>query len=211
MDNPHRGRDTMTRVEQLRAYLIENSYWMAIEAFEFASRFHQGFRRNGDTEFSHPVEVALQLVESDTPMEYPEETIAAALLHDVCEDYDIPFDAILVRFGPLVERAVRALTKTHRGMSYSFDGKMMDTARCPIASLVKASDRLHNVQTMEGAFCQKKAGLYIAETEGQVMPHLELAMKFHPTQSDGISFFLSRIRSAVATHLVTSTYATAAE
>jgi (p)ppGpp synthase/HD superfamily hydrolase len=201
----------MTRVEQLRGYLINNAYWMAVEAMEFASRFHQGYRRNGDDEFSHPVEVALQLVESDTPMEYPEETITAALLHDLCEDYDIPFDAILVRFGPQVEKAVRALTKAHKGMTYSFNAKMMEAARCPIASLVKASDRLHNVETMEGAFSTKKASSYIDETEVQVLPHLELAMQFHPEQSDGISFFLSKIRSAVADHLVNSTYATAAE
>ncbi len=201
----------MTRVEQLRSYLITNAYWMAVEAMEFASRFHQGYRLNGDDEFSHPVEVALQLVESDTPMEYPEETLTAALLHDLCEDYDIPFDAILTRFGPMVEKAVRALTKTHRGMTFSFDAKMLEAARCPIASLVKASDRLHNVETMEGAFSPKKAITYIDETEMQVLPHLELAMLSHPTQSDGISFFLSRIRSAVADYLVTSTYATAAE
>lgn len=191
----------MNRVEMLRSILISRGYWNAIEAMEFAARFHTGTRRNGDHEFSHPVEVALQLLESDIYIELPEETIITALLHDLSEDYDIGFDTISLRFGYIVEKALRSVTKTYRGTTFSFDVKMTEAAHCPIGSLVKSSDRLHNIKTMKGAFTHEKALDYIAETENQIEPAMELSMRLHPHQSLSVSFFLSKIRSAKIAYL----------
>lgn len=191
----------MTRVETLRNHLRANSYWMAYEALDFAVENHKGARNNGDPEISHPVETALQLIESGMHMDHPEETITAALVHDLPEDYDIGFDTLEIRFGDLVARGVKTVTKKHKGMEFSFSAKMREASRCPIGSLVKASDRLHNLKTLEGAFPHKKALQYIAETHGEIIPALEFATKAHPSQSSSVSFFLDEIRSAAAAYL----------
>lgn len=194
----------------IRQYLIQNSYWMALEALDYAERFHTGERRNGDHELSHPIQVALQLIESGVYMERPEETIAAALLHDIPEDYDIGFDVIESKFGPMVKDALVAVTKVHRGFSFSFSAKMSEAAHNPIASLVKPSDRLHNLKTLHGAFTRDGGLQYIEETNGEIIPAMKLSMKLHPTQSSSVSFFLSEITLAARRYLSTSNL-TAAE
>ncbi len=77
------------------------------EAYEFARDAHHGPRRRGDTDVEHPVAVARLLREAG----YPDEVVAAALLHDVLEDTDTDPDEIEHRFGRKVAGLVRALTE----------------------------------------------------------------------------------------------------
>jgi (p)ppGpp synthase/HD superfamily hydrolase len=76
-------------------------------AYEFARDAHHGPRRRGDTDIEHPVEVARLLRDAG----YPDELVAAALLHDVLEDTDTSPAEIEQRFGTTVTGLVRALTE----------------------------------------------------------------------------------------------------
>lgn len=81
------------------------------DAAAFAARKHSGqLRRDGRTPyFAHVVRVAMTV--SETFGCHDEETLAAALLHDLIEDTTTDYDDILERFGQSVADMVASLTK----------------------------------------------------------------------------------------------------
>jgi (p)ppGpp synthase/HD superfamily hydrolase len=81
---------------------------VARAAVEFARANHEGQRRLGDGApfLLHPLEVASLLQRSG----YPDEVIAAAVLHDVLEDTDVDRDELERRFGPKVAALVAAVS-----------------------------------------------------------------------------------------------------
>lgn len=81
------------------------------DASAFAARKHAGqLRRDGRTPyFSHVVRVAMTV--SETFGCHDEETLAAALLHDLIEDTTTDYDDLLERFGKGVADMVAVLTK----------------------------------------------------------------------------------------------------
>lgn len=91
-------------------------FLICVDALEFASSFHTGKRKDGVTpEFLHQITIANYLRTLIPSLDYPSETIAVALLHDVAEDYDVGFDELEVKFGNRIAKSVELLTKTHRG------------------------------------------------------------------------------------------------
>ncbi len=87
---------------------------LLLEAVAFAARAHEGqYRRDKQTPYiSHPYRVSLILRQfygiSD------EETLAAAMLHDVIEDTPYGFQDLAKRFGSKVATWVRILSKDHK-------------------------------------------------------------------------------------------------
>ena len=80
------------------------------KALEAAERAHAGQTRSGSGGMAyihHPVAVAELLAEHG----FGEETVAAALLHDVVEDSDASVADVTARFGQPVARLVAALTE----------------------------------------------------------------------------------------------------
>jgi guanosine-3',5'-bis(diphosphate) 3'-pyrophosphohydrolase len=74
-------------------------------ALEFAERHHAAQTRELDGEVplvTHPIEVADLLDEAG----YPDEVVAAGVLHDVLEDTDVEAGELDERFGPEVARLV---------------------------------------------------------------------------------------------------------
>jgi GTP diphosphokinase / guanosine-3',5'-bis(diphosphate) 3'-diphosphatase len=83
-------------------------------AFELARYAHHGPPREGDTDVTHPVEVARLLHDNG----FEEEVVAAALLHDVVEDTSLDLAAIAGPFGPDVAGLVAEMTEDPRIGSY---------------------------------------------------------------------------------------------
>ena len=80
-------------------------------AFRFAASAHEGQqRRSGEDFIHHPYGVALILAS----LHLDEETIAAALLHDVVEDTDTTLDDVRDEFGDEIARLVDGVTKLTR-------------------------------------------------------------------------------------------------
>jgi (p)ppGpp synthase/HD superfamily hydrolase len=75
---------------------------------DFAHERHAGQVREVDAApfVTHPIEVALLLSQHD----YPDEIVAAGLLHDVLEKSEVEPDELEARFGPRVAGLVAALT-----------------------------------------------------------------------------------------------------
>ena len=78
--------------------------------------------------------------------------IAAALLHDVREDYHVADRELTRRFGPTITTSCILLDKNGKEHDAYFCGIADDA----IASLAKGGDRIHNLQTMVGVFSREK-------------------------------------------------------
>ncbi len=123
-------------------------------AYEFAKKAHEGqFRASGEAYIQHPVEAAKILLDLDMD----EESIVAALLHDVPEDTSYDVEDVERRFGKNVARIVDALTKLAKvHYKYSMDERQVlslqkffvETADDPRVVIIKLADRLHNMRTL---------------------------------------------------------------
>lgn len=167
----------------LRGWLVGQGMFKAIAALEMMESYSTGLRKDGVTpESNHPLSVAQFLVTLHTSLIHVEDTITVALLHDICEDYDIDFDIIEAKFGRQVRDAVHALTKVYRGVKRAPAEVAQAQAENPIASVVKGSDRVHNQSTSVGVFGPAKMRDYVAETRRDILPMLRKARKRFPEQ-----------------------------
>ena len=79
------------------------------KALEFAAARHSGQRREADDApfILHPLEVAQLLRGRD----YPDEIVAAGVLHDVIEDTDVAFEELRTLFGARIATLVRSISE----------------------------------------------------------------------------------------------------
>lgn len=173
------------QLSTMRGWLEGKGYYKAAEALELVRKLEQGFRKDGQTPlFHHQLSVARLITTLVPHLEYPEETITAAFLHDLLEDHgDIWTQAkVEAKFGALVASAVWCLSKKSNGLTKTYDLYFAEMARCPIASIVKLADRAHNLQTMPGVFTLEKQVTYLAEVEKWFYPMIRDARHEYPRQ-----------------------------
>lgn len=176
----------------LRAWLSGRGHHKALEAMALAERYHTGTRKGGDPEFSHHVAQAHILVALVPHLREPETAFIALFLHDTVEDYGTPQDAaplpaftlaeVRKRFGERAEQAVDRLSKVVNGVKKDEDLYFAQIAEDPTASIIKGTDRIHNHQTMHGAFTATKRDSYLDETEHRILPAMKAARKNFPDQ-----------------------------
>ena len=83
-------------IEAVEGYKPELDRDLIARAFSFAAIAHEGQQRRSGEEFiNHPFGVAMILAE----LHLDEQTIAAALLHDVVEDTDVELKVVKDEFG----------------------------------------------------------------------------------------------------------------
>lgn len=163
----------------LRYFLLGAGYTRAADALEFAASYHTGMRKDGVTpEFQHQIEIAHYIRTLLPSLMYPEDTLIAALLHDVTEDYGVLHTIIDQRYGSLASTAVCLLDKNGKPYDVYF-GAMAEN---PIASIVKGSDRMHNIQSMVGVFSAEKQLKYMQEVEQYFLPMLKNARRLYAKQ-----------------------------
>ncbi len=172
----------------------DSRYVLPLNALEYAKNIHIGYRKDGKTpEFQHQLEIVHYLRTLYKGLMYAPETMAAAFLHDVPEDYDISFEELEKLFGERVTNAVQLLTKKYRGESKEIEQYFDEMAHCPIASIIKGADRINNHQSMHPVFTDKKQQSYIEETETYIIPMLKKARHLHVQQEfiyENIKFVL---------------------
>lgn len=126
-------------------------------ALAFAAEKHAGqVRRGGLPYIVHPVAVA----DTVARWGYGRDHILAALFHDLLEDADATPDEIREIAGNRVLAAVEALTKRPGYVMADYVAGIRDN---DIARVVKAADRLHNLQSAVLA-PESFRRRYIAET-----------------------------------------------
>jgi len=130
-------------------------------AFMFAARAHDGQQRRSGEEFvRHPWGVAKILAE----LRLDEQTIAAALLHDVVEDTEHDLEEVRAEFGDEIASLVDGVTKLTRIQFQSREHAEAENYRKLIVAmaqdvrviLIKLADRLHNLRTIEYLGKQKQ-------------------------------------------------------
>ena len=176
----------------LRAFLQGRSYFKALEAMEIAETYHRGRRKGGDPEFSHQVAQAHILTALLPHLREPELAFIGVFLHDTVEDYGtskdaaplLPFtlDDVERRFGARARQIVDRLSKVVNGVKKDMAVYFDELSKDPTASLIKGLDRIHNHQTMPGAFTPKKQDAYLDETEADILPMLKRARRAFPDQ-----------------------------
>jgi GTP diphosphokinase / guanosine-3',5'-bis(diphosphate) 3'-diphosphatase len=148
-------------LSDVEAYNPEVDRELLSRAFRFAADAHEGQqRRSGEAFIRHPWGAAKILAE----LRQDEQTIAAALLHDVVEDTDTEIDEVRTEFGDEIAQLVEGVTKLTRIHFQSREQAEAENYRKMIAAmvgderviLIKLADRLHNMRTIEYLGKQKQ-------------------------------------------------------
>lgn len=189
------GKDFDKLFTALKYYLLGKGYFIALKALDFAKHYHNGFRKDGVTpELQHQIEICLYI--TTLPDIQDEETaLAAALLHDVMEDFDIEESVMVNKFGIEITREVRLLSKKYKGIKKSPEYYFHDIAASSVSSIVKGSDRIHNIQSMVGVFTFEKQRKYIDEVEQYFIPMLKDAKYNFPEQSKAYFNIIHMLRN----------------
>lgn len=142
-------------IKNIKEYLKDFDEKEFIKAFEFAERYHKDqTRKNGTPYITHPIETVQNLIK----LHVDEDTLIAALLHDVPEDTEASMNEVKKEFGENIAFLVDGITKLSK-VYYRNDMEerqveslkklLIHTAKDPRVVLIKLADRLHNMQTLE--------------------------------------------------------------
>ena len=141
--------------DTIRAYNPGANFDQIRAAFDFAETAHNGqLRKDGSPFVTHPLAVAQILAEE---LHLDSESIMAALLHDTIEDTSATHADIARLFSPTIADLVEGVSKLTRVHYTSKAEEQMENLRKMLMAmakdirviLIKISDRLHNMRTME--------------------------------------------------------------
>lgn len=141
-------------LEQVAAYNPQSRLERIREAYAVADEQHAPQkRRSGEPYITHLLSVA----EIMADLRLDDDTLVAALLHDVVEDTPMELPEVEERFGREVAHMVDGVTKISSLGHINPDARkaetyrklILSTARDPRTVLIKLGDRLHNMRTIE--------------------------------------------------------------
>ena len=124
------------------------------KAYEFAKANHgDQLRRSGEPYMIHPLNVAYIL----SGLELDDETLCAALLHDVVEDTGVTQEDLEKEFGKSIAEMVAGVTKLGTLRYTTFEEQQVENYRKMFLAmgkdirviLIKLADRLHNMRTLK--------------------------------------------------------------
>ena len=151
------GLDPDEMYQDLERKIKESGHQMDLgrirAAYDLACMAHSGQkRRDGSPYVTHVVAAA----EISVEMGLDEDSIIAALLHDVIEDTNLTHADIARQFGEPVADIVEGVTKLTRVQYTSKEDEQMENLRKMLMAmakdirviLIKIADRLHNMRTM---------------------------------------------------------------
>ncbi len=140
-------------IEKASQYLSKEHVNRIKIAFEFGEKAHRGqTRKSGGDYIWHPVAVAEILAE----IQLDQESLIAAILHDVVEDTSYTKADIIEHFGESVAEIVDGVTKLGKlefespqeAQAENFRKMILAMARDIRVILIKLADRLHNMRTL---------------------------------------------------------------
>ena len=170
--------------EQLYDYLFQyaesHKKKQLLSALPFAREKHKGQYRLGAGHleyFYHPMTVCAHAIALGITSD---DILAAAILHDVCEDCGVLPRELPV--GSRVQKAVAVLTRDSK-IGWTAQGKELYYTQIRtnrIALLVKLLDRCNNVSTMASGYSRDRMIAYGKDTRYWVYPLFPLAMEKWP-------------------------------
>jgi GTP pyrophosphokinase len=154
-------QDNSSLTQLVKTYLPKTEIDKVWEAYRFSEKAHSGQkRRSGEAYISHPVSVACIAAR----FHLDSQSIQAALLHDVVEDTDSTELEIESKFGKQVSTLVTGLSKldkvefqdANEAQAENFRKMLLAMTQDVRVMLIKLSDRLHNMQTIQSLDERKK-------------------------------------------------------
>src|SRR5512133_267527 len=148
-------------IETVAAYNQDVDRDLLTRAFTFAANAHEGQQRRSGEDFIHHPWGAAKIC---AQLHLDEQTIAAALLHDVVEDTGTDIKEVRAEFGDEIAQLVEGVTKLTRIQFQSREQAEAENYRKMIVAmaqdvrviLIKLADRLHNMRTIEYLGKQKQ-------------------------------------------------------
>lgn len=134
-------------------YLTANERADVLRACHFGDMAHiKDKRKSGEPYITHPISVAEILA----GFRLDRDTIIAAILHDTVEDTEVTDELVAQEFGETVARLVDGVTKLksssmskQQSKAATFHKILAATIIDPRVLIIKLSDRLHNMSTMD--------------------------------------------------------------
>jgi GTP diphosphokinase / guanosine-3',5'-bis(diphosphate) 3'-diphosphatase len=150
-------------VKRTEVLLPETDLSILRKCYEFAEKMHTGVKRSsGEPYIIHPLNVAGTLVKLKMDLD----SIMAGLLHDVVEDCDVSPEDISKMFGQSVAQIVVGCTKISKikfktkeeSQAENFRKMVVAMAQDLRVIIVKLSDRMHNMRTLQYMTKEKQMG-----------------------------------------------------
>ncbi|MFC2067378.1 RelA/SpoT family protein [Chloroflexota bacterium] len=155
-------------LKKAQEYLPPEKVALIKDAYNFASEAHQGqVRKSGEPYLEHPFQTAVILAE----LQLDASSLAAALLHDIPEDCQLPISAIEARFGSEISKLVDGTTKlgkvslsTPETVARETQAENMRKMMVAMAEdlrvvFIKLADRLHNMRTLDALSPDKQLSI----------------------------------------------------
>lgn len=161
-------KDILDRVKKNKRWpdtkLIQKAYNYALE------KHGDQVRKSGEPYIIHPVDVAYTIAE----LGLDEQTICAALLHDVVEDTEVSYEDIKNEFGQEIAEMVDGVTKLKQIQHATIEEHQVENYRKMFLAMgkdirviiIKLADRLHNMRTLE--YLKRDRQLAIAQETMQL-------------------------------------------
>ena len=124
------------------------------KAYNYALLHHgDQKRKSGEPYIIHPIQVAYILAD----LGLDDETICAALMHDLAEDTDVTIEDIAKEFNENIANMVNGVTKLGKINYVSAEEQQVENYRKMFLAmgkdirviLIKLADRLHNMRTLK--------------------------------------------------------------
>lgn len=141
-------------VRRVEAYYPDADFTLLRKAYLLAEKSHAGQKRSsGEDYIIHPINVAATLIKLRMDLD----TIMAGLLHDVVEDCNVTPQEIEKEISPAVAELVVGLTKISKIKFKSKEESQIENFRKMVVAMakdlrviiVKLSDRMHNMRTLQ--------------------------------------------------------------
>ena len=141
-------------LDMVRSYQPKADFEMIERAYIVADEGHRGQKRiSGEPYINHPLNVAEILAE----LHLDDETITAAILHDVVEDTLFTLEEVEDMFGSEIAYLIDGVTKLSRIPFMSKEEQQLETYRKMFLAMakdirvimIKLADRLHNMRTLK--------------------------------------------------------------
>jgi GTP pyrophosphokinase len=150
-------------LEKVQAYLPADKLDLVKRAYDFAAIAHQGQQReSGEPYLEHSLETANILAE----LGLDATSLAAALLHDVPEDCEVPLAEIEAKFSSEVAKLVAGVTKLasifpsgdekKKARAENLRKMLVAMAEDLRVVFIKLADRLHNMRTLGSLPCTRQ-------------------------------------------------------
>lgn len=185
----------------LRGFLVGAGMDQGIQALNFARKKHAGqLRKDGTPYIAHPLQMACYA--AALGMRH-DEIMAGILLHDVCEDCEVPVELLPVNNH--VKEIVKRLTIEPLESESKAETKeryFRELLLCKEAVIIKGLDRYHNMSSMAGVLSDEAVSKNIRENNELLLSMLKQAKDLYPELSD-ILFVLRTNISSVSKTLET--------